>query len=82
MNTKHPLFTEKVIASLDDGQLHIRYNFEYDKPVSMKATYFIVHTEATYCIHILFNKSIHNGELAFEMPFVCLQAYNMHRGSK
>lgn len=45
-------------------------------------THFIVHMGGTYCIHILSNKSIHNGELAFEMPFVCLWAYNMRQGSK
>lgn len=47
-----------------------------------QVTYFIVHMEGTYCACILSNKPIHNGELAFEMPFVCLWAYNMRQGSK
>lgn len=44
--------------------------------------HFIVRTDKTYCIHILFNKAAHNRELAFEMAFVCLRAHNMCRGSK
>lgn len=47
-----------------------------------QTTYFIVHTDGTYCVPILSNKPLHNGELAFEMAFVCLWAYNMRQGSK